>query len=61
MVLESHFVLMVMGGGVMFRPVIPLLLCPWAPIKSELFLVDASIAQPMESHVHGFCAFWLDS
>ena len=25
------------------------------------FLVDDSIAQPMESHVHGFRAFWLDS
>ncbi len=33
-----------MGGGVVFRPIIRSHQCPRAPIKFELFLIDAPIA-----------------
>ena len=29
----------------------------WIPKESELFLIDSPALQPVEWHVHGFCAF----
>ncbi len=44
----------------MFRPVVGVVRGAGAPVKSKLFLVDAAIPQPMETHIHGFDTFWLD-
>jgi hypothetical protein len=46
-----------MGGGVMFRPIVRFVEGSRSPEKPELLLVDGSIAEPMEAHIHGFCAF----
>ena len=46
-----------MGGGVMFRPIVRFVEGSRPPEKSELLLVDGSIAEPMETHIHGFGVF----
>ena len=55
----SRMLVMGGGGGVLSNN----LLASTSPgaNKFELFLIDTPIAQPMEKHVHGFCAFWLDT
>ena len=45
----------------MFRPVVGIVRGAGSPIKSELFLADAAISQPMEMHIHGFGMFRLHS
>ena len=47
------------GRAVMFGPIISQVCCAWAPDPSELVLGRAT-SQPMEPHVHGLGAFWLD-
>ena len=42
----------------MFCPVVGVVCGTRAPEKSKLFL-DVAIPQPVETHVHGFGAFWL--
>ena len=42
-----------------FCPVVGVVCGAGAPLKSKLFLVDAVIPQPIETHVHGFGMFWL--
>ncbi len=44
----------------MFHPVVGVVRGAGAPVKLKLFLVDAAIRQPMETHIHGFGTFWLD-
>ena len=44
----------------MFCPVVVSVEGPRPQKKSELLLVYCPIVQPVESHVHGFGAFWLD-
>jgi hypothetical protein len=48
-----------MHRWMMFCPVVSMVRGAWAPAKLELFLVDAAIPQPVETHVHGFGTFWL--
>jgi hypothetical protein len=48
-----------MRRWMMFRPMIGIVCGARAPVKLELFLVDAVIPQPVETHVHGFGTFWL--
>ena len=43
----------------MFCPVFGVVCGAGMPVKSKLFLVDAAISQPMETHIHGFGTFWL--
>ena len=43
-----------------FCPVVRIVRGAQAPEKVKLFLTDAEILQPVEVHVHGFGAFWLD-
>ena len=47
------------GRTVMFGPIIRQVCCAWAPNPPELVLGRAT-SQPMETHVHGLGAFWLD-
>ena len=47
-----------MGGGVVFGPVIGIVGFAGAPVKLEL-VVAFAVAQPVKSHIHGFGAFWL--
>ena len=42
----------------MFRPIVRVVRLAGAPVKSKLLLALA-IAQPVESHVHCLCSFWL--
>ena len=46
-------------GRMMLGPVVCVVELARAPIDVVLVLAFA-IAQPMESHVNGLCAFWLD-
>jgi len=48
-----------MRRWVVFGKVVPPVRRAGAPVKSEVFLVCA-VSQPVERHVHGFRAFWLD-
>jgi hypothetical protein len=48
-----------MRRWMMFHPVVGIVLGTGAPVKSKLFLADAAIPQPMETHIHGFGTFWL--
>ena len=43
----------------MFSPVVGIVEFAWAPVDAELVLAFA-IAEPVESHVHGFGPFGLD-
>ena len=43
----------------MLDPVICIVEFSGSPVDSKLILTFA-IAQPVEMHIHGFCAFWLD-
>ena len=48
----------VVGSAMMLRPIVSIVLFSRSPIKFELFLTLA-VSQPVKSHVHCFCAFWL--
>ena len=48
-----------MGGRVMFSPVVGIVEFARAPVDAELVLAFA-MAEPVESHVHGFGPFGLD-
>ena len=48
-----------MACGMMFCPVVAVVCGAGAPVKSELFLADAPVSQPVEAHVHGIGMFWL--
>ena len=50
-----------MGRRVILGIVISSVVRPRPREKSELFLIDCPVAKPVESHVHGFCAFGLYS
>ena len=52
-------VLMV-GSGMVLGPVVGIVELAGVPVDAEFFLAFA-IAQPMEFHVHGLCALWLNS
>ena len=43
----------------MFGPIIHKIVWTRSPEKSKLILIDPPVSQPMESHVHSFCVFWL--
>ena len=48
-----------MGGRVMFSPVVSIVEFTRAPVDAESVLAFA-ITEPVESHVHGFGLFGLD-
>ena len=50
---------LVVGGRVMFSPVVRVVEGAGSPVKAELLLVDGAVAEPVESHVHRLRAFWL--
>jgi hypothetical protein len=47
----------VMGGQMMFGPIVGVVCLAWLPEELELLLAF-SVSQPVEVHVHGFCAFF---
>ena len=49
---------LVMLGWMMFGPIIRIIEFSRAPVNAKLFLAF-SVPEPMESHVHGLCSFWL--
>eukprot|EP00956_Cyclotella_meneghiniana_P018969 scaffold32085_cov49-Cyclotella_meneghiniana.AAC.1 len=49
-----------MGRWMVLGIVIPPVCCAGPPIKSELFLI-CPVSQPVETDIHGFCAFGLDT
>ena len=51
---------LVVRRGVMFGEVVGQIVSPAAPVNDELALVDA-IADPVETHVHGFGSALFDS
>ena len=42
----------------MFGPVVSIVCFSWPPEKFELLLAF-SVSQPMKTHVHCLCSFWL--
>ena len=46
------------SSRVVFRPIVGIICFAWTPKKFELLLAF-SVAEPMETHVHSFCTFWL--
>ena len=50
---------LVMGGRVVFCPVVCVVEGAGSQVDSELVLVDGAVAEPVESHVHCLRAFWL--
>ena len=53
--------LLLMTGWVVFFPVVHQVGLTRLPEEVELVLVDTAVMKPMESHVHGFCSFGLDT
>ena len=49
-----------MRRWVVLGKVIPPVRRAGAPVEPELFLIFA-VSQPVETHIHGFRAFWLDT
>ena len=44
----------------MFSPIVGQIGFTGLPEEAKLVLVDTSISEPVESHFHGLCLFWLD-
>ena len=49
----------VMTDGVVFSPIVGQIGFTGSPEEAKLVLVDTLVSEPVESHVHGFCSFWL--
>ena len=48
-------------GRVVFSPIVGQIGLTWLPEEATLVLVDTSVSEPGESHVHGLYSFWLDT